>query len=269
MEISCDGVFMKKMSEYAFPLGGLRCYYYTASVDNALDIIEKSHLYGSFPSKVNDPDDLRIEIMGLDRSPLLSANANVQENVNRQLVKKTIMDRVYRFVCLADADKVDIDSSSALRFWNEYAGGFKGVRFEFTVDKNFVLTPTSQECLCENISYTGEKAILDLSNVKNVEDIEKEVQKEDFLRSLCYSKAEKWSAEYEFRIGSVYRRLKNEMSLISSREERFFEFDKSSIKSVTVGCLAEEADIMKLKMFSTKHSLNLLLAEVDLKTRTI
>ena len=39
------------LSTYAFPPTGIACYYHTASVRNALDILEWNHLFGSLPSR--------------------------------------------------------------------------------------------------------------------------------------------------------------------------------------------------------------------------
>lgn len=248
---------MKKLSEYDFGPEGLRCYYYTASVENAIDILEHSHLYGSFPSKVNDPDDLRIEVEGLGANKFLCTNVEAQLMLNSSLGKKKLLDRVYRFVCFAEADSVDGDRNSALRFWNEYAGGFKGVRFEFVLSKEFFTVPSVVECLCDNISYDGRIAKLDVSGVGSFADLNKVISSQDFLQALCYSKAPKWANEYEFRVGSVYHYLKNEMSRITSREERFFAFDLSKLLSVEVGCLANSVDIVLLKLQMQKVGVEL------------
>ena len=216
------------LSTYAFPPTGIACYYHTASVRNALDILECSHLFGSLPSKVNDPGDLKISIVNLDESPLLQSRAAgldrkaIQKRVSAALADKTIMDRTYRFVCLADADKVDADSQSELRFWNDYANHFKGVRFKFIVDKEFLLTPSSNNAFVGMMDYMGCAATIDAVNVNDISDIKQLIDQDQFLKDLCYSKSEEWKSEYELRIGSTYSRLKLDMSKITSKEESFF-----------------------------------------------
>lgn len=260
---------MKKISEYDFGPDGLRCYYYTASVENAIDILEHSHLYGSFPSKVNDPDDLRIEVEGLDANKFLGTNEEFQLMLNSTLGKKKLLDRAYRFVCFAKADSVDGDRNSALRFWNEYARGFKGVRFEFVLSKEFFTMPSAEKCLCDDMSYDGRIAKLNASRVRSFVDLNEALSNQDFLQALCYSKTPKWASEYEFRVGSVYRHLKNEMSRITSREERFFTFDLSKMKSVEVGCLADSVDIARLKLQMQKVGVELHVVSAALDVKVV
>lgn len=144
---------MEKLSTYGFPPDGLECYYFTGSVENALDILVFNHLFGSMPSKVNDPEDFKIAIAKLSNSPLLqwlpsSNRNNVETNANAALADKTMMDRVCRFVCFAKAQKVDKDCESGLYFWHTYADHFKGVRFKFCIDKDFMVIPPSNETFC-------------------------------------------------------------------------------------------------------------------------
>lgn len=266
---------LDKLSTYAFPSKGIACYYHTASVRNALDILEFNHLFGSLPSKVNDPDDLKISIVNLDKSPLLLSRASgldskaIQKRINAVLADKAIMDRTYRFVCLADADKVDADSQSELRFWNDYANHFKGVRFKFIVDKEFLLTPLSNDAFVGMMDYTGRTATIDAANLKDMSDIKQLIAQNQFLKDLCYSKSDEWKSEYELRIGSTYLRLKLEMSKITSKEERFFCFSPESIIEVSVGYDADKIDIGKLLSMLQVRNIPLRVAMLNLQYGTL
>lgn len=264
---------LDRLSTYDFPPTGVPCYYHTASVRNALDILEFNHLFGSFPSKVNDPDDLRMSIENLDKSPYLQSRAcglsltAIQEGLDKNV--KAIMDRTYRFVCLAEASRVDSDKQSELRFWDEYAAHFKGVRFKFIVDKKFLLTPSPNDALVGRMDYTGRTATIDASNVSNMSDIKQLIAQDQFLMDLCYSKSDEWKSEYEMRIGSTYSRLKLEMSTITSKEERFFCFSSESIIEVSVGYNADKIDIWKLKMMLQARNIPLKVAQGSLHYETL
>ena len=264
---------LEKLSTYAFPDGGIACYYHTASVRNALDILEFNHLFGSFPSKVNDPDDLRMRIENLDKSPYLQTQASgpnltaIQKGLNEQV--KAIMDRTYRFVCFAEASKVDSDKQSELRFWNEYANHFKGVRLKFVIDKNFSVTPSAADTFVGKIAYNGHVANIDASNVRNLQDIAKMIEGPEFLNNLCYSKSPDWKTEHELRLGSLFSMLKLEMSNITSKEERFFCFNPSNLQEVSVGYAADEVDIGKLKLSLRKINLPLHVVKTDLHYETL
>ena len=259
------------LSIFNFPDGGIECYYYTASVRNAWDIMEFNHLFGSLPSKVNDPDDCRIKLTGLENSPLWASipdeeqKLKAKEGVDKSLTNKSIMDRVFRFVCLAEASKVDTDPCSEKRFWDEYANHFKGVRFKFQIDRGFLVHPCSNEAFCERISYTGRTATVDCSHLTRSEDVLSQVNKEQFLRDLCYSKSTKWEKEYELRLGSPYRRLKLEMSRITSKEDRFFVFNPVKLKEVVVGYAATDHDVEMLKQSTDSHGIPLRKAMIDLR----
>ena len=264
---------LETLSTYAFPPGGIACYYHTASVRNALDILVHNHLFGSFPSKVNDPDDLRMQIENLDKSPYLQKLASgfdlsaIQKGVNKEV--KAIMDRTYRFVCFAEASKVDYDKQSELRFWNKYANHFKGVRLKFVIDKSFSVTPSAAETFVGKITYKGHKATIDAFNVQNKQDFMGLIGKPGFLDDLCYNKSSDWECEYELRIGSPISRLKLEKSNITSKEERFFCFNPSSLKEVSVGYAADEVDIGKLQLISRRINLPLHVAKTGLHYETI
>ena len=264
-----------RLSTYAFPPMGIACYYHTASVRNALDILEYNHLFGSLPSKVNDPGDLKISIVNLDKSPLMQSRAAgldckaIQKRVSAVLADKTIMDRTFRFVCLADAGKVDADSQSELRFWNDYANHFKGVRFKFIVDKEFLQTPSSNDAFVGMMDYTGRTAVIDAVNVNGISDIKQLIAQDQFLKDLCYSKSDEWKSEYELRIGSTYSRLKLEMSKITSKEERFFCFRPESILEVSVGYDANKIDIGKLQLMLQARNIPLKVAQGSLHYETL
>ena len=266
---------LDKLSTYAFPPKGIACYYHTASIRNALDILEFNHLFGSLPSKVNDPDDLKISIVNLDKSPLIQSRASeldskaIQKRINAVLADKAIMDRTYRFVCLADADKVDADSQSELRFWNYYSNHFEGVRFKVIVDKDFLLTPSPNDTFVGMIDYTGRIATIDAMNVKDRLDIKQLIAQNQFLKDLCYSKSNEWKSEYELRIGSTYLRLKLEMSRITSKEERFFCFNPESIIEVSVGYDADKVDIGKLQLMLQARNIPLKEAKLNLQYETL
>lgn len=264
---------LERLSTYHFPSGGIDCYYHTSSVRNALDILEFNHLFGSFPSKVNDPNDLKISIVNLDKSPYLQSRAQgrncaaIQEGVNKKT--KEIMDKTYRFVCLAEASKVDSDKQSELRFWNEYADHFKGVRFTFRVDQGFILTPSPNDTFCRMISYDGRTATLDASQINNPDDLRKQIADERFLRCLCYSKSAEWASEYELRLGSTYKRLNLSMSGLTSREERFFVFNPSKLKEVVVGYDASPVDVRLLEQMLQGRQVPLRMALTDLRYKAI
>lgn len=264
---------MDKLSTYGFPRGGIRCYYYTASVENALDIIRCNHLFGSLPSKVNDPDDLRITISDISASPLLIATGlngqEIEDRINETFGKKNIMDRVYRFVCFAVADRVDKDKRSEIRFWNEYADNFSGVRFTFQVDGNFLIAPKPDETFCGMISYNGHVAKIDASNYSTIYDINPQITSESFLLDLCYSKSPKWANEYELRLGSVYSRLNLEMSQKTSKEERFFTFAPAALKEVVVGYRASDCDVALLEFETNNRNVTLQRADINLQFDTI
>lgn len=259
------------LSTFNFPDGGIECYYHTASVGNALDIIGFNHLFGSLPSKVNDRGDCRIKLTGLEKSPRFASIPNekekyrIKEEINKSLANKFIMDRVFRFVCLAEASKVDTDPCSEQWFWDEYANHFKGVRFKFQIDRDFLVHPCPNEAFCEKISYTGRTATVDCSRLVRSEDVLSQVNKEQFLRDLCYSKSTKWEKEYELRLGSPYRRLKLEMSRITSKEERFFVFNPVKLKEVVVGYAATDHDVEMLKQSTDSHGIPLRKAMIDLR----
>lgn len=264
---------LDKLSTYAFPTNGMACYYHTASVRNALDILEFNHLFGSFPSKVNDPDDLRMSIENLDKSPYLLSWARgldcaaIQKGLCKEV--KAIMDRTYRFVCFSEASKVDSDEKSELYFWNEYADHFKGVRLKFLLDKNFSINPSANDSFVGKIVYKGHTATIDASHVRNMQDFTRLIEEQGFLDGLCYSKSPNWASEYEVRIGCHFSRLKLEMSHITSREERFFSFNLSSLKEVSVGYAADEVDIGKLKLSLRKINLPLHVVKTDLHYETL
>ena len=261
------------LSTYAFPTNGMACYYHTASVRNSLDILEFNHLFGSFPSKVNDPDDLRMSIENLDKSPYLQSRAGgldcdaIQKRLNKEV--KVIMDRTYRFVCFAEASKVDSDKKSELRFWNEYADHFKGVRLKFVIDKDFSINPAPEDVWVGKIAYKGHCATIEASRIQTMQDFSNLVAKTEFLNNLCYTKSPSWASEYEVRIGCHFSRLKLEMSHITSREERFFSFNLSSLKEVSVGYAADEVDIGKLKLSLRKINLPLHVVKTDLHYETL
>ena len=270
---------MDKLSTYGFPRGGIRCYYYTASVENALDIIRCNHLFGSLPSKVNDPDDLRIVISDISISPLLKSTGlngqEIEDKINEAFEKNektnrtNKMDRIFRFACFAMADKVDKDSKSEIRFWNEYADHFKGVRFTFQVDREFLTMPKPDDAFCGMISYNGHIATIDASNYSTIDDIKSQIASESFLRDLCYSKSPKWANEYELRLGSVYSRLNLEMSQKTSKEERFFTFAPAALKEMVVGYRASDRDVALLKFETSNRNVTLQRAGINLQFDTI
>lgn len=260
---------LEKLSTFNFPDGGIECYYHTASVKNALDIMEFNHLFGSLPSKVNDPGDCRIKLTRLEESPLWASIPKEErerkiEEINKNLSNKSIMDRVFRFVCLAEASKVDTDPCSEKRFWDEYANHFKGVRFKFRIDRDFLVHPCSNEAFCERISYTGRMATVDCSRLVRSKDVLSQVNGEQFLRDLCYSKSTKWEKEYELRLGSPYRRLNFEMSKITSKKEWFFVFNPFKLKEVVVGYAATDHDVEMLKQSTDSRGIPLRKAMIDL-----
>lgn len=262
---------LEKLSTFNFPDGGIECYYHTASVENALDIMEFNHLFGSLPSKVNDPGDCRIKLIRLEESPRFASIPNekekyrIKEEINKSLANKFIMDRVFRFVCLAEASKVDTDPCSEQWFWDEYANHFKGVRFKFQIDRGFLVHPCPNETFCERISYTGRTATVDCSHLIRSQDVLSQVNKEQFLRDLCYSKSTKWEKEYELRLGSPYRRLNFEMSKITSKKEWFFVFNPVKLKEVVVGYAATDHDVEMLKQSTDSHGIPLRKAMIDLR----
>lgn len=265
-----DNGKLEKLSTSSFPDGGIECYYYTASVENALDIIEFNHLFGSLPSKVNDSDDCKITLIRLDESPLLASISEEErerriEEINKSLANKFIMDRVFRFICLAEASKVDTHPCSEQWFWDEYANHFKGVRFKFQIDRDFLVHPCPNEAFCEKISYTGRMATVDCSRLVRSEDVLSQVNIEQFLRDLCYSKSTEWEKEYELRLGSPYRRLNLEMSRITSKEERFFVFNPVKLKEVVVGYAAKDHDVEMLKRLTDLRGVPLRRAMIDLR----
>lgn len=265
---------MEKLSTYGFPPDGLECYYFTGSVENALDILVFNHLFGSMPSKVNDPEDLKITVANLSSSPLLqwlsSCNrSNIEMNVNAALADKTMMDRTCRFVCFAKAQEVDKDRDSELYFWRRYADNFKGVRFKFRIDKDFLYKPSSYETFCGDIDYNGRTATVDGSVVGNQFGIRAQVAKEQLLKDLCYSKSAKWKNEHEFRLGSVYTRLHLMMSRITSKEERYFIFNPQKLMEVAVGCNAPMVDAEILTKIARSRGVILRRAKVNLQYETI
>lgn len=265
-----DNGKLEKLSTFSFPDGGIECYYYTASVENALDIIEFNHLFGSLPSKVNDPGDCRIKLIRLEESPLWASIPKEErerriEEINKNLANKFIMDRVFRFICLAEASKVDTHPCSEQWFWDEYADHFKGVRFKFQIDRDFLVHPCPNEAFCEKISYTGRTATVDCSHLTRSEDVLSQVNIEQFLRDLCYSKSTEWGKEYELRLGSPYWRLNFEMSKITSKEERFFVFNPFKLKEVVVGCAATKHDVEMLKQSTDSRGISLRKAMIDLR----
>ena len=261
---------IETLSSFNFPDGGIECYYHTASVENALDIIEFNHLFGSLPSKVNDPDDCKITLIRLDESPLWASIPEEErerkiEEINKNLTNKFIMDRVFRFVCLAEASKVDTHPCSEKWFWDEYANHFKGVRFKFQIDRDFLVHPCRDATLCEMLSYTGRTVTVDCSHLTRSQDVLSQVNKEQFLRDLCYSKSTEWGKEYELRLGSPYWRLSFEMSKITSKEERFFVFNPFKLKEVVVGYAATDHDVELLKQSTDTRGIPLRKAMIDLR----
>lgn len=236
---------MTKLSTYVFPAGGLRCYYFTANPIHAIDIIRNKHLFASLPSNVNDPNDLKLEVKGqLNRSYLEDAlvrNSFTPEGLRflqpqgiisgleRSLGQKTLMDRVYRFVCFAKADCVDADKRSAFRFWQKYAKSFGGVRFEFLIDKSFTTAPAPHEVLCDEIKYGARSAILDLSTLNSAADIVESLNEPGFMDGFAYTKSQKWSCEYELRIGTTVRRLN------AIGNGQFVNFDGSRMIGISIG----------------------------------
>ena len=265
-----DNGKLERLSTFNFPDEGIECYYHTASVENALDIMKFNHLFGSLPSKVNDLDDCRIKLTGLEESPRLASipdeeqKRKAREGVDKSLANKSIMDRVSRFICLAEASKVDTHPCSEWWFWDEYANHFKGVRFKFQIDRDFLVRPCPNETFCERISYTGRTATVDCSHLTKSQDVLSQVNKEQFLRDLCYSKSVEWKKEYELRLWSTYRRLKLEMSRITSKEERFFVFNPVKLKEVVVGYAATDHDIEMLKQSTDSRGIPLRKAMIDL-----
>lgn len=269
-----NGCQMDRLSTYNFPNTGIDCYYYTASADNALDILRFNHLFGSLPSKVNDPHDLKIQISNLETNPGVKSlgldGKSIESSINAVLARKEIMDKVYRFVCFADAAKVDNDRQSEIRFWNEYADHFKGVRISFQIDRDFLITPKSEETFCGMISYSGRSTIIDVSNYSGVDDILSQItRKTSFLSDLCYSKSPNWAKEYELRLGSPYSRLKLEMSQLTSREERFFEFSPNKLKMVAVGYGVSDVNLALLKLETQRLGVPLVKANVNVQYETI
>jgi len=260
---------LSRLSTYAFPSGGMYCYYHTSSVKNAIDIVLHNHLFGSFPSKVNDPGEMKIETIGLSENRFLNANKNVSDRVNEELSKKEFFDRIYRFVCFAQADKVDNDRDSQLYFWTKYAGCFSGVRFKFLIDSSFLKTPSPNEVFCDLVTYKNHTIKLDLSKVTTVSDICQEIRSSDLLKEICYVKTPRWNLEYELRLGSVFRTLKLSMSRISSREERFFVFDPHRLVGVDIGALADPVDSVIFNDLLKQRGIQVRVVESDLIYRNV
>lgn len=255
---------MKNLTTYNFPSAGLRCYYHTGSVQNAIDIIKHSHLFGSKVSKVNDPDDVRIQWEGvfsekwiqdvINRSGLLMLKPDVAaaRPIVEQIRKfsEKLLDSIYRFVCFADANKTDLSKDSQGKFWKEYAGNFKGARLEFLVDSAFYISPRPEQVLCDNIRYLdAHQAHVNLSELESTEAFCNLINGA-FLEELCYTKcANKWSDEFEFRTGSLVKYLLQEYSEVSGRNEHFFRFNSQNLVSVVVGGDAsdqEKNDLAKI-----------------------
>jgi hypothetical protein len=237
---------VNRLSTYAFPPDGVMCYYYTFSLENAIDILQHWHLFGSFPSKVNDPNDMRIQVVGLERNGNIPMASRIATGVNCEIDKKKLLDRSYRFVCFADAEMVDANSDTQCYFWTNYAGGFRGVRFKFCIDSTFLLTPSPQDAFFDKITYDDTiHPTLDLSGIKSGADINSAVDDPKFLQDLCFSKSRKWAHEVEWRVGSTVSRLSLEMSQIQSREERFFQFNPKNLKEIVIGSEALRTDKVK------------------------
>lgn len=264
---------MEKLSTFHFPQNGIECYYHTGSVENALDILEFNHLFGSLPSRVNDPDDLKISIQNLEECPWAKSTGQsspiIETAIKKAISNKMVLDRVYRFVCLAKAQQVDNEPASELCFWNVYANHFKGVRFKFLVDKEFLCIPSPQEAMSDNIDYAGRLATIDASRLHSKSDIESLIKCDSFLKDLCYSKAPKWKTEHEFRLGSIYCKLHLAMSRITSKEERFFVFNPCKLREVTVGCNAIETDVERLRLMLQDKGVPLRRVKLNLQYETL
>lgn len=252
---------MRKLSEYPFSTSGMMCYYFTASTVNALDIIKHSHLFGSFPSKVNDPKDLCVQIVGWERNkgwiPQGIDKAGFEQRLNDTLAQKGCMDRSMRILCMAEATRVDADARCQERFWNEYANCGNGVRFKFLVNQNFLIQPTAAEVLFEQVQYVGRTKTIDAARIRSDFDIAKIIGEDGFLRDLCFTKETKWSNEYEFRFCSTVTRLNLQMSEITSREERFYVFNPRSLVEVVVGKNVNEEEKCKLRLALRPFGLDL------------
>ena len=276
---------MHRLSSYPFPADGLVCYYHTASVRNAIDIIRNAQLFASLPSRVNDPADLKLNLRGCLNSSylgdalvrnafspncldLLSAQT-ISDASAESVARKTLIDKVYRFVCFATADKVDVDKRSAYRFWNEYAGHFKGVRFKFKISNSFTRTPQPEKVLCDFITYGVRSAELDLSNLNSSTDIFTVLEDSNFLDCFAYTKSQKWSGEFEFRIGTVVKYLSNVISEITKAKALFFDFDMSHLLEVCVGEDATAVDKQKLLQEASRLGIQVKEASRDCRSKQI
>lgn len=252
---------MQKLSAYAFPSTGMECYYFTDKVDNAIDILEHSHLFGSFPSRVNDPNDLRIQIVGWEKNVgrILENidRASFERNLNKALSEKGCMDRSMRILCMAKAAKVDVDAEAQKMFWEKYAGKGFGVRFKFLVDSSFLIQPHAKEVFFDDVNYEVRVKELDASAIHADCDIAAMIGSGTFLRDLCYSKETKWCKEYEVRFVAPYTRLNLQMSSITSREERYFVFNPKNLLEVRVGKAVCEVDFRTIQLSLNRYNLQL------------
>lgn len=245
---------LKNLSTYPFPKSGLLCYYHTGSVENALDIVQNSHLIGSVPTRVNDPDDLRMYFKDLEKSPYLRSiyrestcrrpTANRLRRISKKLASlaRGWMDKCYRFVCMADAQKIDAHPQGELHCWKEYAGNFCGVRFLFSLDAVFLRQPSATATFFDEVSYMGKKATLDCWMVKEEQDFRRIISSPVFLQDLMYDKVEKWAIEYEYRLGSLLSLLEPVPDKKTKEINYFFKYNLNHLLGVDIGAEANPDD---------------------------
>lgn len=252
---------LTKLSEFPFVDNGLECYYHTSSVDNAVDILRHFHLFGSLPSKVNDPKDLCIQITGWERNderiPPAIDKKSFEQGLNKALANKGVVDRTMRILCMAEVSKVDSDIESQKMFWSKYCNNGKGVRFKFLVNSNFLIQPLGDETFFEQVQYSGREKVIDAAKIRNDFDIAQMLLTGAFMRDLLFSKEGRWGVEHEYRFCATVTRLNLQMSDITSKEERFYVFNPKNLLGVMVGKSVDEEDECKLRVALQPLGLNL------------
>ncbi len=244
---------LETLSTYQFPKNGIECYYYTDTAEHALDIVQKHHLYGSVPSRVNDPDDLKFEIANFENSPYIlnkygfqlspEISTTIAKNISDNSSKR--IDNAYRFVCMAEATSINQSSVSDLRFWSMYSNCFSGVRFPFRIDKDFMVKPLDDETFFDQVTYHGHSAKLDFSSITSETELNQKIDTKDFLQNLCYSKSAKWECEHEWRLGSTLSRLEK-CPVGKSEYNYFFIYNPNNLLGVDIGQHADSNAKSKL-----------------------
>ncbi|HEY6436324.1 MAG TPA: DUF2971 domain-containing protein, partial [Ignavibacteriaceae bacterium] len=197
------------------------------------DFLKNGSIRFSTPKSLNDPFELKPQVSASKISEIISKSipAALHHKINLEKINEDLTLRIYKgmeelgILCLTESDE-------NLLMWAHYANSHQGFVVEFDEKNDFF------KCRYNNdnpvgrltrVKYTDTRPVIDLTNIEVVKS----------LPETIITKSKEWSYEQEWRFVLP---IKNADKIIKNGSEiiYLFNYQKSSIKSITFGCMTSK-----------------------------